>query len=212
MIHPTTDLEIPSLDVPQGSADLLTFWRFDSSSVYTPAGWWPWDGWMCWEPVAQFLPLSVWANQSASGSDRTICTLTLSWCPLLTLSYPTAALERDNNITPFHAHLGLVLSRHILVFVIQLNECCTILNLDDLPHLKAWFCLLKVHIADTMMFWQTLFIQSTLGVWTCDLSIANPCWHTGHLDVAASGGLLLCNYSIHLLQFFKGGLFWNWDR
>ncbi len=30
-----TDLEIPSLDVLQGSADLLTFWRFDSSSVYT---------------------------------------------------------------------------------------------------------------------------------------------------------------------------------
>lgn len=55
-IHPTTDLEIPSLDVLRGSADPLTFWRFDSSSVYTPASWWPWDGWMCWEPVAQFLP------------------------------------------------------------------------------------------------------------------------------------------------------------
>lgn len=40
---------------------------------------------------------SVWANQSASGSGRTICTLTLSWCLLLTLSYPTASLERQHN-------------------------------------------------------------------------------------------------------------------
>lgn len=39
---------------------------------------------------------SVWANQSASRSGRTICTLTLSWCLLLTLSYPTAFFERDN--------------------------------------------------------------------------------------------------------------------
>lgn len=38
----------------------------------------------------------VWANQSASGSGRTICTLTLSWCPLLTLFYPTAAFEGNN--------------------------------------------------------------------------------------------------------------------
>lgn len=39
---------------------------------------------------------SVWANQSASGTARTICTLILSWCLLVTLSYPTASFERDN--------------------------------------------------------------------------------------------------------------------
>lgn len=197
MIQPTTDLEIPSLDVPQGSADLLTFWRFDSSSVYTPAGWWPWDGWMCWEPVAQFLPLSVWANQSASGSGRTICTLTLMPAadPLLPYS---CSWERQQHGTPFHAHLGLFLSRHILVFVIQLDELCTILYLDDLPHLKAWFCLLKVHTADTMMFWQILLSKTPLGFEPVTLVLLTHALLFDILDIwmllqVVDCELLLCN-------------------
>ncbi len=47
--------------------------------------------------------------------------------PLLPYS---CSWERQQHGTPFHALLGLVLSRHILIFVVQLNECCTILNLN----------------------------------------------------------------------------------
>lgn len=82
--------------------------------------------------------------------------------------------ERQHE-TPFHAHLGLILSRHILVFVIQLNECCTILNLNYLPrrldfaYSRFTLCRYNDVLADT-------FIPSTLGVWTCDFSVANTCY------------------------------------
>lgn len=79
---------------------------------------------------------------------------------------------------PFHAHLGLSLSRYIWVFVFQLNECYIISNLNNLQHLKSWFCLLKLNTT----YGHKALLELTLWPWPlldC-LSYSN----TGHLDVA----------------------------
>lgn len=69
---------------------------------------------MCWEPVAQFLPLSVWGNhQSVSGLGGNICTLTLSWRPPLILSTLQLLFRQTTQHSrPFYVHLGLPKQMH----------------------------------------------------------------------------------------------------